>query len=380
MMNPRGLPGLILLCGAVLAGCSKDEGAPVADTGAPASRNLTLTPQQIERVHLVTVASQSFRPTVEATGTVTFNGDRSTQVLSPVSGPAVNIVAQPGMRVSRGTPLAYVSSPDFAEAVANYRKAQTGYRNAKRIADRDSALFRNDAIARGDLEQAQADLAGAAADLEAAIQAMRSLGVEESQIDAVRQGKTAQLEAIIRSPIAGTVVEKLINPGQLLQAGSTPCFTVADLSTMWVMASVFPDDIRDVVVGQPADVLTDASAAPIPARVDYVSALVDPASKAVSVRILAPNNSLVLRKDMFVRVAIKSAHEHTGILIPVSAVLRDEQNLPYVYVSAGRNAFARRRIDLAGRVGERYAVSAGLHPGDQVVSEGALFLGFAETQ
>lgn len=378
----RRLAAPALLACAMLAACSSKEksaSGAVADTST-ASHDLSLTPDQLQRIHLVTVQTQSYRPTLEATGTVGFNGDHSTQVLSPVSGPAVNIVAQPGMRVARGAPLAYVSSPDFAAAVANYRKAQTAFRNSKRIADRDSALFKNDAIARGDLEQAQADASAAEADLEAAIQAMRSLGVEDSQIEAVRLGKTAQLEAIIRSPIDGTVVEKLINPGQLLQAGSTPCFTVADLRTMWVMASVFAEDLKDVAVGQPADVITDASTAPIPARVDYVAALVDPASKAVSVRILAPNNNLLLRKDMFVRVAIKSAHEHTGILVPTSSVLRDEQNLPFVFVAVGSNAFARRRIDVVSRVADRYAISSGLNPGDRVVADGALFLQFAETQ
>ena len=147
---------------------------------------------------------------------------QSTQVLSPVSGPATRVVAAPGMAVHKGDPLAFVSSPDFASAVADYRKAQTAYRNAKRIADRDSALFKNDALARGDLEQAQADVASAEADLDAAIQNMRALGVDESQIDAVRDGKTTAIEAIVRAPIDGTVVEKLIADGQLLQAGTTP--------------------------------------------------------------------------------------------------------------------------------------------------------------
>jgi cobalt-zinc-cadmium efflux system membrane fusion protein len=126
---------------------------------------------------------------VEATGNVAFNGDRSTQVLSPVSGPATRVIGTPGMVVHRGEPLAYVSSPDFASAVADYRKAQSGFRNAKRIADRDSALFKNDALARGELEQAQADLAAAEADVDAAVENMRALGVDEAQIQAVRTAR-----------------------------------------------------------------------------------------------------------------------------------------------------------------------------------------------
>lgn len=376
----------LLLPFAVLAACSSprkdtppDSAAVRPNATAGTAATFTLSPEQRQRINVTVVQPEPFRPMVEATGTVAFNGDRSTQVLSPVSGPVTRVLVNPGATVSRGTPLAYVSSPDFAAGVATYRKAQTAYRNAKRIADRDSLLFKNDAIARGDLEQAQADVAGAEADLEAAVQQMRALGVDESQIQAVRNGGLAPIQAIIRAPIPGTVVEKLISPGQLLAAGTTPAFTIADLSTMWVNASVFAPDLKDVTVGQNAEIVTDASPVPIPGRVDYVSALVDPASKAISVRIVAPNNNLVLRRDMFVRVRIKSAHEHHGLLVPSAAVLRDEQNLPFVYVASG-NDFVRRRIELGSRVDDHYEVASGLKPGDQVAGDGALFLQFAESQ
>jgi cobalt-zinc-cadmium efflux system membrane fusion protein len=283
------------------------------------------------------------------------------------------------MVVHRGEPLALVSSPDFATAVADYRKAQSGFRNAKRIADRDSALFKNDALARGELEQAQSDVAAAEADVDAAVENMRALGVDEAQIQAVKDGKTTSIAAIVKAPIDGTIVEKLISDGQLLQAGSTPCFTIADLSTMWVVANVFANDLPDVSVGQPVDVITDASRAPMPGRVDYIASLADPGTKAVQVRIVTPNNNHLLRRDMFVRVQIKSSAEHHGILVPVSAVLRDEQNLPFVFVVMGKG-FGRRRITLGTRVGDTYEATAGLAAGDQVVAEGALFLQFAETQ
>ena len=372
------LTGMTLVLAA--SACSGPEAARGDDsTSAPVSGAFTVTPEQRQRIHLVAVEPTSFRPMVEATGNVAFDGDKSTQVLSPVSGPATRVVGMPGMAVSQGTPLAYVSSPDFAEAVANYRKAQTAYRNAKRIADRDSALFKNDALARGELEQAQADVAGAAADVDAAVESMRALGVEESQIDAVREGRTSAISAIIRSPIDGTVVEKLISNGQLLAAGSTPCFTVADLSSMWVLANVFSNDLPDVMVGAQVDVYTDVRRAPIPGRVDYIAALADPGTKAVQVRVIAPNLSHALRKDMFVRVQIKSATEHHGMLVPVSSVLRDDQNLPFVFVAKG-SGFERRRIDLGARVADKYEITSGLQPNEQVVTEGALFLQFAESQ
>ncbi|HEY2853832.1 MAG TPA: efflux RND transporter periplasmic adaptor subunit [Gemmatimonadaceae bacterium] len=363
------------------AACSSNGSAHPADTTNARGGAFLLTEDQRARIHLVTVQNTPFRPTLEATGTVAFNGDRSTPVLSPISGPATQILADLGTVVRKGQALATVSSPDFAAAVAAYRKSESVYLNAKRIADQDEQLYKNDALARRDLEQAQTDLAGAGADRDAAIQQMRSLGVDESQIEAIRDNKpTEPLQAVIRSPIDGTVVERLISPGQLLQASTTQAFTVADLSTMWVLANVFPSDVKDVAVGEPADVITDASTAPLQGRVDYVAALVDPTSKAIAVRLLVPNLNHILRKDMFVHVGIHANHEHVGLLVPTTSVLRDEENLPFVYVNAANGSFDRRRITLGSRVADRYEVTAGLQPGDKVVAEGALFLQFAESQ
>jgi cobalt-zinc-cadmium efflux system membrane fusion protein len=375
------LSALAVAAGFISACSSGDAAGKQGDTAVgPKPSNLTVTADQRQRIHLITVQTVSFRPLVEATGNVAFNGDHSTQVLSPVSGPATKVIAEPGMVVHKGDALADVSSPDFAAAVATYRKAETAFRNAKRIYAQDSALFKNDALARTELEQAQADLASADADVDAAVEGMRSLGVDETQIQAVRDGKATSIAAVVRSPIDGTVVEKLISPGQLLAAGSTPCYTIADLSTMWVLANVYANDLGDVSVGQGVDVIIDNAAHPMPGRVDYIASLVDPGTKAAQVRIVVPNTNHALRRDMFVRVQIKSNAEHHGILAPVSAIMRDEQNLPFVFVAAANNSFLRRRITLGNRVGASYEIASGLANGDQIVAEGALFLEFAETQ
>jgi membrane fusion protein, heavy metal efflux system len=376
----RMVRGAALLAAVAVTACSKAPVTTADSAKAVSPSGFTITEAQRQRIHVVTVEPVTFRPVVEATGTVAFNGNKSTQVLSPVSGPVIRVIGDVGMNVTKGQPLAYVASPDFASAVANYRKAQNAYRQAKRVADRDSALFKNDALARADLEQAQADLAAADADVESAVQAMRSLGVEDSQIDAIKDGKTAAIQAIIRAPIDGTVVEKLIAEGQLLEAGSTATFTVADLNTMWVMANIFANDLHDVGVGQSVDVITPASSTPIAGKVDYIASMADPATNAVLVRVLVPNQNRALRRDMFVQVQVKSTQEHRGLLVPTSSVMRDDQNLPYVYIVNDKNGYNRRRVDLGKRVGDQYEITNGLAAGDKVVAEGALFLQFSESQ
>jgi cobalt-zinc-cadmium efflux system membrane fusion protein len=381
----------VFLMALTLASCSSADapaggdsaaGAPAAAApSADAAQDVSLTAAQASRIRVATVTTQAFRPTIQTTGTVAFNGDRSTQVLAPVSGPITTILVHPGTVVRRGDPLATVTSPDFATAVADFRKAQSAYRNAQRIADLDEQLFKNDAIPRRELEQAQTDAAGAAADRDAAIEQMRSLGVDEPTIAAVRENRaTSVQQAVIRAPIEGTVVEKLVNPGQLIQAGATPCFTIADLSTVWVNANVFESDVGGMASGAPATVSTSALDTPIKGRVSYVFALVDPESKATNVRVVTPNPRGVLKRDMLVNVSIQANQGRNGILIATSAVLRDDQNLPFVYLARPNDHFGRRQITLGARVGDQYEVTAGLAAGDRVVVDGALFLQFAGNQ
>ena len=135
----RPIPILTCALALGLGACTSDTAAKSAESTATASttpKNVLITPEQRQRIHIVTVQVVAFRPVVEATGNVAFNGDKSTQVLSPVSGPVTRVVANPGANVHRGEPLAYVSSPDFAAAVGDYRKAQTAIATL-RIADRD---------------------------------------------------------------------------------------------------------------------------------------------------------------------------------------------------------------------------------------------------
>jgi membrane fusion protein, heavy metal efflux system len=367
---------------ALVAGCSRtDATQTTTDSTRLRAAGFTIPAAQLARIHVITLTPTVFRPTVSTTGSVAFNGDRSTQVLSPVSGPVLRILVPLGARVGQGTALATVSSPDFAAAVAGFRKAESAYRQLARVAALDEELFKTDAIAHRDVEQAQTDAAAAAADRDAALQQMRSLGVDNATIAAIQAGKpVGPIQAIIRSPIAGTVVEKLINPGQLLQAGTTPAFTVADVASMWVSANVFDTDLPFVRKGEHATITTDAGNFPLPGTVDYVAELVDPNTKATAVRILVPNPNGVLKRDMFVRVQIQADAQQSGFLVPTSAVLRDDENLPFVFVALPTGGFNRRQITLGPRVGDMYQVASGLTAGEKVVSEGALFLQFAESQ
>ena len=361
----------------VAASCSK----PSTPDAAPAAHPFRISDTQRAKLTIAAVTPTTFTPTIDVTGTVAFNGDRSTQVLSPISGPVARLVATLGDSVAPGQLLATVASPDFAAAVAALRKAEATAVNTARIAVRASQLFQNDAIARADLDQARTDSTSAVADRDAAILALRGLGVPDATIAGIREGRlAAQVTGDIRAPIGGVVVERLINPGQLLAAGTTPAFTIADLSTMWIVANVYAADVAQLHRGDAVEITAEGSATPLHGVIDYIAPIVDPSTKATSVRVVAQNVRQLLRRDLFVELHLHTAAARKGILVPASAVMRDDENLPFVFIAQADGTFARRRVTVGYHVDKRYEITAGLAAGEKIVSDGALFIQFAESQ
>lgn len=149
------------------------------------------------------------------------------------------------------------------------------------------------------------------------------------------------------------------------------------------MAQVFGAEIAQVHVGDSATI--DAGdggdgGAPLTGKVTNVGAVIDPDTRSVSARIEVDNRDAVLKRQMYVQVRIQSQEQHRGLLTPVSAVLRNDENLPFVYVLAADGSYARRSVTLGTRVGNLVTVAQGLRPGDEVVVDGSIFLNFIQTQ
>jgi len=361
-----------------LAGCSGKQPAQQSST---TPHNVTLTGAQQNSIHIVTVASTRYHTTITTTGVVDFDHDHATDILAPFSGAVTKVLVTQGQRVAKGQALAEVASPDFATAAGAYRQTVLAAKAADAVASNDRDLFAHQAISQRENAQAQADAATADANRDAALQTLVALHMDPQTIAAVRAGKpVAGGQGVIRAPIAGTLVTKSIAPGQTLAAGTTPCFTIANTATMWVMANVFGDDAAHVRVGDPATVVTGDGGKPIEGTVTNVGSVVDPDTRSVAARVRVDNADGALRKQMYVTVHIQSHAAHDGLLVPVSAVLRDDENLPFVYVVGSDGSYARRPVTLGMRVGDRYVVPEGLHPGDKVVADGSIFLQFIQSQ
>ncbi len=353
---------------AVLAGCSSspDENS----SAASAVSNVRLTKAQLKHIQLYTVVPVGYRQKIEAPGTVDFDNDQATSVVSPFTGPVTRIFVTLGQHVAKGQPLAAVASADVANAVAAYRKAAVTSANARRVAAADRDLAAHNGISEREAAQAQTDAASAEADRVAALEALASMGA----------GPGSGLNGIIRAPVSGVIAEKAVTPGQLLQAGSSAAFTVANLSQVWVLAQIAPSDLAKVGVRDAAVIEPGNGTGPFHGTVENIGASVDPNTRAIVARIVAPNPADLLKKQMYVDVSIESGRVSTGLLVPVSAVLRDDENLPFVYLALPDGSFARRHVTLGYRDSQNEDVTSGLESGDRIVSNGALFLQFMQSQ
>lgn len=375
----RSCEVVALLATLALFACSGGKPPPPQASDTP--RNVTLTQAQRQRIHVYTVVPSKYRDGIITTGVIDFDHNHATAVLAPISGPVTKLLVALGQHVAVGQALARVDSPDFTTAVGAYRKAMITAHAADAVAANDHDLYAHQAISEREYAQAQADAVGADADRTAALQALVALHMDAKSIADIRAGKSvAHGQGVIRAPIAGTVVEKSIASGQTLAAGSTPCFTIADTARMWAMAELFGAKVNQVRVGDPAEVDLGDGGQPHAGTVTNVGSVVNPDTRSVSARVLLDNPDDVLKKGMYVEVHIQSHDHHTGLLIPAAAVLRDDEDLPFVYVVAPDGSYARQPVTLGQRVGDHFVIPAGLHAGDKVVVDGSIFLRFIETQ
>jgi RND family efflux transporter MFP subunit len=186
-------------------------------------------------------------------------------------------------------------------------------------------------------------------------------------------------EVPVLAPIGGEVVEQLVSVGQLLQPGNTQCFTISDISTVWVLVNVYQKDLPFVRVGDQVAIQTDSYSDVFNGRIAYVAASLDPSTRTLQARIETINPGEKLKKDMYVIATVQAGKIANAIAVPDSAVLRDSENQPFVYTEVSLNQFGRRPVTIGESLQGQTQITAGLQPGDRLISDGSLFLQFANS-
>jgi len=359
-------------------GGSKQAESKPAEDAAPSAAFFTVPPDQVAHLKIAQVAKTSWGVAIHTTGTVDWDQDHTTQAITQVNGPIARILVDVGTRVEKDQPLLYVSSPDVVNAIAVYRKARNRERFNKTIVDRMKEMLDRGAVATKDYESSVADYNDAATDVQNSIQPLKIFGITAQEIDqAERQGTSINTELAVRSPISGVIVQKLISPGMLVQAGQTVCFQVSDTSTVWVQGHIFDRDLPSIRIGDRVEETNPSFNRTFGGTIAYVGSFVDPNTRTTPVRIVTANPGGLLKKDMFVDAVIHTSTQNNILVVPVAAVLRDDKNEPIVYVQVEPGKFAQRSVATGPQQNGLIAVTNGLREGETIVSDGSLFLQFA---
>ena len=363
---------LLVVLWSVLAGRSR----AAASTGtAAAADQVKLSAEQLATLDNAIVTAVPFHDAVVADGEIAVNADTTTQVFSPYSGRVIKVLAGVGAKVRSGEPLLTLDASENLDAQTSLITALSQAKLARLNEARKHAAYDSHGGSLQDWQQAQADLTAAQTTLAAARGHLRVLGSSDAQVQALETAGSVNPTVAIASPLTGLVTDRQIGPGQVVQAGdSTALFTVADLSTVWLLSAVRDSDAAAVAAGQP--IVLHVQALPgrdYHATVQSVGAQVDPATHRVTVRALIANADGQLRPAMLATSEIITSPDVLAPAVPEAAIVR-EGDQAHVWVVHPDGVLQQRAIVTGRSSGALTEVRRGLNAGERIVTGGSLFI------
>ncbi len=335
------------------------------------------------------VAEHQFRAEHATEGKIAVNEDSSTPIFSPFAGRVTKLLVKPSDKVERGQPLFIVEATDtvqglndFVAALGALNSARSKLNLAQIVEKRANDLYAGKAVPLKDWQQSQNDLTTAQNDvrsaetaLEAVHNRLRILGRSEEQISAFQETRQISADTPINSPIAGTVVQRKVGPGQYISTGaSDPVFVIGDLSTVWLMAFVRETEASGVAVGQEiAFSLLAMPGSQFKARIDYVAAAIDPATRRLLVRATIDNKDGLFKPEMFANVTIYSGGERPSVGVPKQALIYEGERVR-LWVAHDDKSIELRNIQPGLTNGDLVEVRTNLKAGEKIVTRGSLFI------
>src|ERR1700730_283633 len=340
------------------------------------------------------VSERVFRAEHLTEGKIAVDEDISTPIFSPFAGRVIKLLVKPSDTVERGQLLFIVEAADtvqglndFVAALSALNSARSKLNLAQIVEKRQNDLYAGKAVPLKDWQQSQNDLTTAQNDMrsaETALEAVRNrlriLGRTEEQIATFEQTRQISADTPIYSPLAGTVVQRKIGPGQFVNSGaSDPVFVIGDLSRVWLAAFVRETEASGVAVGQ--DITFSLLALPgreFKARIDYVSAAIDPTTRRLMVRATIDNKDGLFKPEMYANVTIYSGGDRPGVGVPKQALIYEGQHVR-LWVAHDDNSIELREIETGLTNGDLVEVRSNLRAGEKIVTRGSLFIDRAAT-
>jgi cobalt-zinc-cadmium efflux system membrane fusion protein len=301
--------------------------------------------------------------------------DVTARVFTPFTGRIRKITAEIGKEVKQGDVLAEIASPDYGQVQADYRNASSAFRLAERNLGRTRELFDHGAAAQKDLHAVEAEFGRAQSELQRTTARLALYGGPGDEVDQSFQ---------LKSPVAGVVVEKAVNPGQEVRADAilansqqyfSPLFVVTDPTRLWVQLDATELDVASLAIAQEIRVQAGSSAGQtFKGKIEMISGFVDPATRTIKVRATVLNPQRLLKAEMFVKVAVPSVSGMVSGADVADKAVFFEEDKRYAFVESKPGRYERREVEVGPEHDGRIVVTHGVAPGERVVTEGCLLL------
>jgi cobalt-zinc-cadmium efflux system membrane fusion protein len=359
--------GGVAACGRTEPSTASNAAPPPGPSGSP--------PEIQSRIKTMVVEYSPVKAALTLAGRITYGEDRFSKISSPLQGRVVEVRAKLGDHVKVGDVLLVIESPEISAAYSEFVKEASELEFATRAYELAKDLYETKALPQKDLKQAENDLIKARAEFRRAKERLLSLRVPAAELNKplAEQKITSRFE--MRSPLAGTIVERNVTPGQSVSGDPNQVlFTVADLNKLQVVADLYERDLDLVKVGQVATVTVEAyPGRSFPAVITAVGDVVDPSTRTIKVRALVDNEAQRLKPEMFARLHIDVDDAVPFLAVPREAVL-EANGQEFVYVVEGDNRYVKRLVKTATGSRDQVRILEGLRPGERVVTTGAILI------
>jgi membrane fusion protein, heavy metal efflux system len=357
-------------------GTSQTAGDLRTSATASDSASIELNDKQLTSVKVERVDGREFPREKQAVGTIDFNEEMLTQVFTPYQGRIIGLFAKVGDEVKKGQTLFTIDSPDLLAADSNLIAAAGVLDLTTRNLARLRKLYETRAVSQHDLEQAVSDQQTAEGALRAARDAVRIFGKTEAEIDQIVKERKADPTLVVPSPISGRITARNAAPGLFVQPGNAPApFTVADISTMWMLANVAERDVPAFHLGQEVKVTVVSFPGEVfEGRISTMDSMVDPNSRRLLVRSEISDPGHELRAGMFATYVIRIGDPMRSPAVPLDGVVREGDGAMTVWVTTDRRRFTQRTVRIGLQKDGFRQILEGLQPGELVAGEGAVFL------
>jgi cobalt-zinc-cadmium efflux system membrane fusion protein len=347
------------------------SGGAVSDEQA-----VDLTEKQAASLKIGPVSAREFAIQKTAVGTIDFNENLLVQVFSPNQGKILKAFYNIGEEVKAGDVLFTIDSPDLLQAESTLLASAGVLELQKKTLARALNLLKAGGSAQKDVDQATSDQQTAEGNFKAAKDAVRIFGKTDAEIEQVVSDRKVDSTLVVPSPIAGRVVARNAAPGFLTQPGNPPApFTVADLSTMWMLANVIESDAPAYKLGQEVEVTVPAYPDKVfKGRVTALGAMIDPNSHRQLVRSQIDDPEHLLRSGMFASFIIRVGDPVRSLAVPAEGVVREGDGTMTVWVTKDSRHFIKRTVKTGLAQDGWTQILTGLLPDETVVKDGAVFL------